>query len=279
MRIVLHISDLHFGRIDYRMLGPLAAAVHETAPHLVAVSGDLTQRARPREFREARDFLATLPRPQIIVPGNHDVPMHNPVARFLWPLRNWERHFGNDLEPVYQDEEMVVAGVNTARSLTVKSGRINRAQVDWVLSRICDVDDHVTKVIVTHHPFALPTGHNERDLVGRARRAMAHFARCGADLFLAGHLHLGYALHTAERYRIAGHSALVVQAGTAVSTRGRGELNSFNVLRIEHPSIEVERWEWAARPEGVIGEGGARGKFALAETQRFRHGPDGWLPA
>jgi 3',5'-cyclic AMP phosphodiesterase CpdA len=279
MRIVLHLSDLHFGRVDYRMLGPLASAAREVNPHLVAVSGDLTQRARPREFREARDFLATLPQPQVVVPGNHDVPLHDPLARFFWPMRNWKRHLGTDLEPVYQDDEIVAAGVNTARSFTVKGGRINRSQVERVLSRICEAGDLVTKIVVTHHPFDLPEGHSERALLGRARRAMAHFARCGADLFLAGHLHLGYAVHTAERYRIAGHSALVVQAGTAVSTRGRGELNSFNVLRVEHPLIDVERWEWAHRPEGVIGEGGERGRFALAETQRFEHGAHGWRPA
>lgn len=278
MRTILHLSDLHFGRIDYRTLGPLAAAAWEIAPNLVAVSGDLTQRARPREFREARDFLATLPQPQLVVPGNHDVPFRDPVARFFRPLGNWTRYFGEDLAPVYRDEEMVVAGVNTARSLAIKGGRISRWQVEWVLSRICEVPDAIVKIVVTHHPFDLPAGHSERDLLGRARSAMARFAQCGADLFLAGHLHRGYAVHTAERYRIAGRSALVVQAGTAVSTRTRGEWNGFNVVRVEHPRILVERWQWEPKGSGRMGEAGTRGRFVLKEEQRFGRGPEGWLP-
>lgn len=278
MRVILHLSDLHFGRIDYRTLGPLTAAAREIAPHLVAISGDLTQHARPREFREARDFLATLPQPQLVVPGNHDVPFREPLARLFRPLRRWERYITPDLQPVYRDEEIVAAGVNTARVLAIKGGRISRAQVDRVLSHFCGLPDHVTKIVVTHHPFDLPAGHSARSLMGHARGAMARFARCGADLFLAGHLHVGYAVHTAERYRIAGHSALVVHAGTAVSTRTRGEWNSFNVLRVEHPRILVERWQWQPGTRGMIGEAGTRGRFVLREDRRFEHGPDGWLP-
>ena len=73
--------------------------------------------------------------------------------------------------------------------------------------------------------------------------AMERFAEAGADLFLAGHLHVSHVGHTAERYNIAGHSALVVQAGT-LSTRGRGELNTFNVLRIARPEMTIERYSW-----------------------------------
>jgi hypothetical protein len=95
---------------------------------------------------------------------------------------------------------------------------------------------------------------------------MEQLASCGADLFLAGHLHISHTTHSATRYKIKGHSALVVQAGTAASTRGRGEENSFNVLRIDRPCIAVERFEW--QPE--------RGEFGLVITERFRHTPDGW---
>ena len=73
--------------------------------------------------------------------------------------------------------------------------------------------------------------------------AMEKLSTAGADLFLAGHLHVSHIGHTAERYQIAGHSALVVQAGT-VSTRSRGEHPSFNVLRIQRPHISVARLVW-----------------------------------
>jgi 3',5'-cyclic AMP phosphodiesterase CpdA len=101
----------------------------------------------------------------------------------------------------------------------------------------------VVKIIVIHHPFDLPPGHGGR-VVGRAQMAMRRLADCGADLFLSGHLHLGYTGHTSIRYEIQGLSALIIQAGTATSTRGRGEANSFNVIRMERPEIEVERMSW-----------------------------------
>lgn len=268
MRTLVHLSDLHFGRIDHSVLEPLISVVNDLRPDIVAVSGDLTQRARSAQFREARQFLDRLPRPQIIVPGNHDVPMHNVFARFAQPLHKYRQYITRDLEPFYADDEIAVLGLNTARSLTVKYGRINRRQVDRIRERLCSVTRTTVKVIVTHHPFHLPVGHDESDLIGRARMAMETLARCGADLLLAGHIHLSHTLHSAERYKIVGHSALVVSAGTATSTRVRGgEPNSFNVLRLNHPRISVERMAWDAG-----------GFFKRLSAEDFEHTPSGWKP-
>ena len=269
MRSIVHLSDLHFGRVDPTTIKPLIAAVGEIKPDLVAVSGDLTQRARSHQFLEARAFLDALPQPQIVVPGNHDVPLHNVFSRFLSPLEKYRRYITNDLTPLYADDEMVVVGVNTARSLTIKGGRINEEQLEWMRTKLCPYGEHIVKVVVTHHPFDLPEGYNDRDLVGRARMAMEGLANCGADLFLAGHLHVSHSSHTATRYKIKGHSALVVQAGTASSTRSRGEANSFNVIRLEHPYIAVERFVW--QPEKAL--------FTMATTEHFNHTTDGWVRA
>ena len=115
MRKIVHLSDLHFGRTDASVVGPLIVAVRELQPTLVVVSGDLTQRARSHEFEEARLFLDQLPKPQVVVPGNHDVPLWDVLSRFMRPLEKYRRHISKDVEPVHEDEEMVVAGVNTAR--------------------------------------------------------------------------------------------------------------------------------------------------------------------
>jgi 3',5'-cyclic AMP phosphodiesterase CpdA len=267
MRTLVHLSDLHFGRVDERLIGPLISAVAEINPDLVAVSGDLTQRARSQQFREARAFLDALPQPQIVVPGNHDVPLHNVFSRFVRPLDKYKRHITDDLQPVYLDDEIVVVGVNTARSLTIKGGRINEDQVAHIREQLCGSRDKLVKTVVTHHPFDLPEGYSARDLVGRSQMAMTGLADCGADLFLAGHLHVSHTGHTARRYNIRGHSALVVQAGTASSTRGRGEANSFNVIRIDRPDIIVEKLSWQA-------EGSA---FVVSGKEKFRHTSDGWV--
>ncbi|MCU1268480.1 MAG: metallophosphoesterase [Acidobacteria bacterium] len=267
MRTLVHLSDLHFGRVDQALIDPLTKAIAAIDPDLVAVSGDLTQRARSREFRAARMFLDSLPQPQIVVPGNHDVPLHNVFTRLLQPLEKYRRYITDNLEPFFADDEIAVVGVNTARSLVIKGGRINKIQVMRIRGQLCPFRDEVVKVVVTHHPFDLPEGYHQRDLVGRARMAMAGLAECGADIFLAGHLHVSHTGHTAKRYKIRGHSALVVQAGTASSTRGRGEVNSFNVLRTDHPEIAVERFEW--QPDNRV--------FAVASREEFRHSSEGWL--
>jgi 3',5'-cyclic AMP phosphodiesterase CpdA len=267
MRTIVHLSDIHFGRVHLNLVEPLIRSVNQIKPDLVAISGDLTQRARTYQFKEARTFLDSLPQPQIIVPGNHDVPLHNPYTRFFQPLVKYRRYITEDLQPFYADQEIAVVGVNTARSLTFKGGRVNQTQIDGVREKLCPLPDEVMKAVVTHHPFDLPEGHNEGDLVGRSRMAMQALANCGADLFLAGHLHVSHTGHTAKRYNIKGHSALIVSAGTAASSRGRGEANSFNVIQVEHPQIVVKRLRW--QPEA--------GEFAVAMTEKFQHTVDGWI--
>lgn len=266
MRTLVHLSDLHFGRVDQQLLAPLIRLVQIIAPDVLVVSGDLTQRAKSAEFIAARVFLDTLPTPQIIVPGNHDIPLHNLVTRFLQPLAKYTRFITTDLTPFHADAEIAVIGINTARSLTVKDGRINHAQMDEVKARLASLPPEVIRVIVTHHPFDLPASFNRNDLVGRAPAALKAFATSGADLLLAGHLHASHAGTTTVNHPIAGFSALAVQAGTATSTRGRGEANSFNVIRTQTNAIAVERFAWDD----------AAAQFMSADSQAFHREGNCW---
>src|SRR6267378_2776618 len=169
MRTLVHLSDLHFGRVDEQLIAPLISAVTEINPDLVAVSGDLTQRARSQEFREARAFLDALPQPQIVVPGNHDVPLYNVFSRLGRPLDKYRRYITDDMQPFYADDEIAVIGINTARSLTTKYGRINERQIAAVRDKLCAYQGNVTKIVATHHPFDLPENHDEADLLGRSK--------------------------------------------------------------------------------------------------------------
>lgn len=266
MRTLVHLSDLHFGRIDPAVVAPLREAVLAARPDLIAISGDFTQRAKQSEFEAARAFLDSLEPPKLLVPGNHDVPLWNVAARFVTPLARYRRYITPELEPEHEDEEMIVLGVNTARSLAWGEGRINARQVARIVERLRGAPPSLIRVVVTHHPFDLPPGVDESRLLGRARMAMAALASANADLFLSGHLHLSHASHSAERYRIAGHSALIVQAGT-VSLRGRGEQPSFNVLRMHRPEIALTKMVWD--PAG--------GGFLEVAGGRYRHRETGWV--
>jgi 3',5'-cyclic AMP phosphodiesterase CpdA len=266
MRTVIHLSDLHFGRIDPRILAPLVAFVREIKPDLLAISGDLTQRARTAEFVAAKAFLAAIPFPQIVVPGNHDVPLHNLFLRFLRKLDRYRRYITPDLLPVFADEEMVVVGVNTARAFTWKDGRISADQLEELGRTLRAAPANRTKIVVTHHPFDLPAGASGR-VVGRSRLAMKTLAECGVDLFLAGHFHIADTSQTAKRYQLLGYAAIIVSSGTSTSTRGRGQPNSLNVIRIEQRRLTIERRVW--RP--------ASGLFDVSSIEKFRRAENGWL--
>lgn len=267
MRKLLHISDIHFGRVDYAVAEKLIEKVGGLEIDLTIVSGDLTQRARSEQFKEAKQFLDKLPQPQIVVPGNHDIPLHNVFARFFSPLEKYKKYITEDLEPFYRDEEIAVIGINTARSMTVKDGRINAKQITEIRDKMCELDDKILKAVVTHHPFDLPAGFDEKDIVDNAESAMPQIADCGADVFLSGHLHVSHIAHTANRYKLdSGRNALVIQAGTATSTRGRGEANSFNVIEFEHPNLTVKRFECETIEAG----------FLQTEVQEFEQTDKGW---
>ena len=268
MRTLVHLSDLHFGRVDPALLDPLRNLIREIAPDVVVISGDLTQRAKSEEFEAARAYLDTLPGPQIVVPGNHDISLYNVFRRFVQPLDRYKRYITDDLDPVYIDDEIAVLGVNTARSLTVKDGRLNKEQVEKIRATLADLDPKITRVVVTHHPFDLPPGAEESDLVDRANMAMEAFSQVGVDLLMAGHLHTSHTANTSARYKISEYAALVVQAGTATSTRGRGEVNSFNVVRVEAMKVEIDRYGWDV----------VRGEFALVATEKFMRTGNVWTP-
>ena len=268
MRTIAHLSDLHFGRVDEALLAPLTEFLHAARPDVLVVSGDLTQRAKAKEFIAAREFLDTFSMPKIIVPGNHDVPLYDVFRRFLSPLARYQRYITTDMEPFFIDNEIAVLGINSARSLVVKGGRVNNEQLERVHARLSTLDDKLVKILVTHHPFDLPAHMSKDHLIGRARKAMKAFANCGVDVLLGGHMHSTEAITTDGRYKQGMYSALSIQAGTATSMRHRGEVNSFNLLRVACDRVEVDQIGWVVE-EGV---------FKKNSTQVFAGTPDGWLP-
>ena len=266
MRTVLHLSDLHFGRIDEAILSPLVAFASAMKPDLVAISGDFTQRARTIQFIAAQEFLDLLPFPKIVVPGNHDVPLRNLFLRFWHSLDSYRRYICDDLQPFYSDAEIAVAGVNTARAMTWKDGRINKGQLDQLREDFATAPEVGTRIVVTHHPFDLPAGTQGR-VVGRSRLAIQTLAELRVDVLLSGHFHIADIGYTAKRYNIPGYSALIVSSGTSTSTRGRGQPNSLNVIRIDSPCVVIERHVW--RPETQL--------FDAFPPERFQRTENGWI--
>jgi len=267
MRTIVHLSDLHFGATDPVLVSAVIAEVRGRDPHVIAVSGDLTQRARRTQFRAAREFLSALPGRLVVVPGNHDVPLYNLFARFAAPLRGFRRHVACEASH-YIDDEVAILGADTTRAFTVKDGGLTRRDVTRLTQQLDTVPASAVRVIVCHHPFDEPGS-----LAARWTRpapwsdAVATLVEHGVDLFLTGHRHLSFAGHTAARYRVEGRSAIVVEAGTATSVRARGEANAFNVVRVERTQVTVERLEWQRSSR----------RFQTAHREQFDCVATGWL--
>ena len=274
MRTLAHISDVHFGREDPEIVAGLVAAIGVAKPDVIVVSGDLTQRAKKRQFRAARVFLRELPQvPQIVVPGNHDVSATNLFERAVRPLARYKRFITRDLSPFYADGQVAIAGINTVRIGAVKNGRINSRQMRLACEQFERAGGPATRVVVMHHPIDMPEEDVKHELVGRSAAAMAEFARCRVDLVLSGHLHAGLTLSTRSRYDLPGYSAIVAQAGTAVSTRTRGEANAWNLIRIFEPGEREEAEEKTIEILKMIWQGS---RFKAGGLYRYLKRGGGW---
>jgi 3',5'-cyclic AMP phosphodiesterase CpdA len=240
MKEIAHLSDLHFGAHDPLVAEALLAELDGRAarvPSLVAVSGDLTQRAREAQFAACRDWLARVPAPTIVLPGNHDVPLYDLAARLLHPLERFRRAITPELAPVYLDDELVVAGVCTAHGLTVKGGRLTPAQTSAAAAVLAAHPDRY-KILVAHHPFVPPPGSGHGDSLDDAETIVPVLEDAGLQLILSGHLHVAYLADTAA-YRTPDKAIVSVLAGTCMSTRRRGEANGYNRLVLDGDTLQI----------------------------------------
>lgn len=259
MARIAHLSDIHFGAHDPKIVSATEAWLQQAQPDLVIISGDLTQRARVQQFRDASAWLNRLRAAGmrlLVIPGNHDVPLYDVIRRFGAPLRRYKRYISNDLCPWYEDDEVAILGLNTARSLTIKDGRINHDQMQLLRECFAPVAPEKTRILVTHHPlFAMPIGRGNElsEAVGRHEDAVATACQAGIHIALAGHFHRTYAQAAQKMVADAG-GALVIQAGTATSTRLRNaEPQSFNWLHVHHNDrieLQVVAWDGASFQRG-----------------------------
>jgi 3',5'-cyclic AMP phosphodiesterase CpdA len=264
MRAIAHISDLHFGRHDPAITEALLADLAAEKPDLVAVSGDLTQRARRHEFAAARAFLDRLDAPVLAVPGNHDVAFYNLARRLLRPLARF-RHYISPLQnPFFADAELAVLGINTARAASFGNGRISHHQMDEIRHLFAEVAGDHFRVLVTHHPLMPPPLAPERKIVGRAEHALDAIADAGVDLLLTGHYHQASSRNVTSYHLTTKRTVLVSQAGTAISTRRRGEVNSYNLVRVDRRRVACAQREWDGR------------RFVTMRTERYSHFDGHW---
>jgi 3',5'-cyclic AMP phosphodiesterase CpdA len=228
MSVLLHLSDTHFGTEQAQVVEALVALAAELRPEMVVLSGDITQRARPAQFRAAKAFVDRLGAPVLAIPGNHDIALFDLWTRLTRPYAGFSTVFGTDLEPMYTSPDWLVVGINTTRARRHKHGAVSKAQAARVARLLALARPEQLRVVVVHQPAAVPCASEHANLLRGHADATRLWAEAGADLVLGGHIHLPYTLPISGLAR----RLCVVQAGTAVSSRTRpGVPNSVNVLR------------------------------------------------
>ncbi|MEJ6654705.1 MAG: metallophosphoesterase [Pseudomonas sp.] len=248
MSRILHFSDLHFGTENTDVMQALLHLAEQQQPDLYLLSGDITQRARRSQFAAAHTFIQRLPaKPLLAVPGNHDLPLFNLPLRMLNPYGNYRHVFGNELEPEFERDDLLVIGVNSTRPSRHKDGEVSDEQIHRVAQRLKQARPGQLRLVMLHHPVrAVEESDVSNLLIGR-ERAVPTWVDAGADLLLAGHIHLPYVVPLTGS---SDRSAWAIQAGTGISQRVRGNIpNSINLIEYDaeggQPRCHVTRWDYA----------------------------------
>lgn len=252
MSVLLHISDTHFGTEQPAVVAAVQQLVRDQQPRAVILSGDITQRARSAQFAAARKFCDSLGVEHLLtLPGNHDIPLYNLVARLFSPYGKYMDCFGRDLEPELELADVLVVCVNTTRRDRHKDGEVSPRQIQRVVERLRTRRPGQLRIVVTHQPACVMRPEDEKDRLRGGEAAVQAWSRAGADLVLGGHIHLPYVSDICALAHGAPRTMYCVQAGTAVSHRVRhGTPNSLNMIRWEPPAAgeprtcKVERWDY-----------------------------------
>ena len=271
MLTIVHGSDLHFGRFhDPDVAAAFLEATVELAPDLIVLSGDFTQRAKVREYREAREFLDRLPgAPTVLTPGNHDVPLYRVFERLFAPYRNYTTYIHDELDTVTRIPGITVVSLNSAAPRrAIVNGRILAGQLDFARSTFGSAPAGDLKAVVAHHHLApAPDYEGDRPLP-RTRVILRAFEEMGVELAFGGHLHRAHVVNSLDVSPRAGrdHGIVMVQCGTTTSLRGRARekaKNSFNVIRVESRRLEVTHYLHFREPSG----------FAPVSLHKFPRSP------
>jgi 3',5'-cyclic AMP phosphodiesterase CpdA len=242
MKIAL-AADLHFGSVPEGLAEELRALVDGQKPDVVVIAGDLTLRARRREFEQARIWLSAFEAPTLVLPGNHDLPYFNLVQRFHNPFHRY-RHAANGagLMPMIERGDGIVLGFNTTRScqphLRWQEGSARLRDIEAAKMALSSAPADRFKAVAAHHPLLKVPGFPRAEPARRAKLALSAFAECGVDLVMSGHLHQSYAIEA----EVEGWPMLAVGAPTALSSRKRGEANGFWMIEAGEATINCTLW-------------------------------------
>lgn len=237
---IVHLSDIHYGPpFQYALEPILLQEIKAQTPDLVILSGDLTQRAKKRQFQQAQAFLDRLPKPYLVIPGNHDVPLYNVFDRLFRSLERYKTYVRPEVDMTVRTGGLLAVGLNSAFGWTNDRGRLTKAQLRSAEESFATAPQPDLKVLVTHHHFVCPPGVHQGPL---PETLLDRFSSWGVELVLTGHTHL---THIEQRP----DGLILLQSGTATATRWKKlkkRVNSFNVIAADPEEITIQVREYDA---------------------------------
>lgn len=267
MTRLLHLTDLHFGAERQDLITPLREAILEAGPDIIAVSGDLTHRARPGQFRNAVRFVKSLGLPVITAAGNHDIPLWNIALRLVAPFRRWREGVPAELRADNaRMGDIRIFTANTADPWRIRPGVLRHSDVSRISAALQTSGRGALNVLLCHHPIEEPPGFN-RGETRNAAEGISRLIKSGLNITLSGHLHhwqIGLGV-TEDNAR----PLLQIQTGTALCARPSEKNHGFSLLEYHAGGVSVTPW--------LIEEELKR--FRPAGAVSFRQGDDGWRRA
>jgi len=234
---IAHLSDPHFGTILPGVKEGLLATLAELKPDLILLTGDITQRARRRQFKAAKEFTRELkPTPVIAVPGNHDIPLWNIFLRLFNPYWGFKKLFKDQLEKDFVHGDVLVTGLNSTSKWRHVQGDFDIARLEARLKERKRDPAREPKVHIAafHHPMDCRKPQDEKNLLKDRDRTIALFDVHGVDLMIGGHIHDPYVTLSKVRYPNTKRNMVIGVAGTCLSWRTRpGAPNSFNFIEVD----------------------------------------------
>ncbi|HLZ83613.1 MAG TPA: metallophosphoesterase [Caulobacteraceae bacterium] len=241
---VAHLSDIHFGGELTEAVEAATREVVAFAPTLTVVTGDLTLNGQPSEFRAAARWLARLPAPRIVTPGNHDTPYWNLFLRSLAPFDRYRRNIGREEAAVFDAPDLAARSLNSARGA---QPRLNWSRGAISMRRLREIDWRTDspaplRLFACHHPLLFLEGAPVEGGVRCGTEAVAELVRADVDLILSGHVHNPFVIPLPG----AGPGRWAIGAGT-LSRRLRGTPASYTTIVAAGEVFEVTALGWSGQ--------------------------------
>lgn len=267
---IIHISDPHFGTTTSQKISILNNTIKKLEPNLIALSGDITQRAHRDQFLAARAFCDSLiPFPIIAVPGNHDIPLYNLAYRMFTPYFGFKHYLKFPLNEYRSFGNVDVLALNSTGRFRLVQGELQRRE----LNKLTEFSSSAKfRIVMCHHPLDCTKETDEKNILKKVAKSLLYFEDAKIDLVLGGHIHDPLARLSSIRYQGASRPMPIVLAGTCLSSRTRSDApNSFNLIEIcingYDVHLDVTRYDLTSQGTYV----------PLTETQFQRKGRDHWV--